>query len=191
MGNTSELKSTSPASVTDDREARFEPWVAILVQTNCERRVAEKLGSVSMETYVAFQEEMHRWSDRIKKVQRIVIPNIVFVRCPKDRFQELKRYTFVRGIMSHPGSKEPALIPDKQMESLRFMLGQSDNPVFLENNIRRLRIGTKVRVLRGIFVGLEGSICQCADGDLHVGIHLDTLGFAHVKINKTDIQEIL
>ncbi len=191
MGNTSELNSTSPASVTDDREARFEPWVAVLVQTNCERRVAEKLGSVSLESYVASQEEMHRWSDRIKKVQRIVIPNIVFVRCPKKRFQELKRFTFVRGIMTNPGSKEPAIIREKEMQSLKFMLGQSDVPVFLENNVRRLKMGSKVRVLRGLFVGLEGVVCQFEDGDLHVGIQLENLGFAHVSISKKDIQEII
>ncbi len=190
MGNILKLISASPASVTDDRVARSDSWVAILVQTNCERRVAEKLGSLLMESYVASQEELHRWSDRFKKVQRIVIPNIVFVRCPKDRFQELKRYTFVRGIMSNPGSKEPALIPDKEIESLKFMLGQSEFPVFLENNIRNLKLGSKIRVLRGLFVGLEGIVYHYNDGDLHVGIQLECLGFAHVHISKSDIQEI-
>jgi len=190
MLNLTETQSSASVNGTDDGVAYEKVWVAALVQTNCERRVAEKLGLFSFDCYIAAQEEMHRWSDRMKKVQRLVIPNIIFVKTTKDRFVELKRFTFVRGLLSHPGNREPAVIPDEQIEKLQFMLGQTDSPVFLENNLRQLKLGGKVRVLRGSFAGLEGTVCRLRDGDLHIGIHLDNLGFAHVNIHKNDIQEI-
>jgi hypothetical protein len=120
------------ANGTDGGGAVENAWVAALVQTNCERQVARKLEPLSFECYVPVQEEIHLWSDRKKKVQRLVIPNIVFVKTPQPRFDELKRLSFVRGLLSHPGEKEPAKIPEVQMEKLRFMLGQTDIPVELE-----------------------------------------------------------
>ncbi len=184
------IDSNPPVTVTDDREARSEVWVAILVQTHCERRVAEQLAGLSFDTFVAQQEELHRWSDRMKKVQRIVIPNIVFVRTCPGRFDELKRYSFVRGIMSNPGVRQPAVIPTNQMEMLRFMLGQSDTPVTLDNTIRQIRLGGNVRVLRGTLRGLEGTVCRYREGDVHVGVNIPILGYAHIRISVNDIEEI-
>ncbi len=190
MNNPSELNKTASVPVTDDRGAYPKVWVAALVQTNCERRVSEKLATALFDNYVASQEELHRWSDRIKKVQRLVIPNIVFVNTSKERFDELKHFTFIRGLLTNPGDKVPAVIPDRQIETLRFMLGQTDEPVILDGNIRQLNLGGKVRVLRGSFRGLEGTVCRFREGDLHVGIHIGILGFAHVRIGLNDIEKI-
>lgn len=110
---------------------------------------------------------------------------------PQPRFDELKRLSFVRGLLSHPGEKEPAKIPEVQMEKLRFMLGQTDVPVELENNVRQLKVGEgKYRVMRGPFRGLEGTIYYMRDGDVRVGVLLQGLGFANVRINKSDIERI-
>jgi len=190
MANNNGENILSPAHVTDEREARSDVWVAILVQTNCERQVASKLEGASFHCYVAMQEEVHRWSDRLKKVQHLLIHNIVFVQSPKERFDELKHFSFVRGLMSNPGSRIPAVIPDEQIHNLQFMLGHADAPVSLESNTRNLKLGSKVRVVRGSFKGMEGNVCYLPDNDLRVGIQVGILGFAHVHINKTDIVEI-
>jgi len=190
MTNISDPRLISTVNVTDDRVAHPNVWVAALVQTNCERSVAAKFDSLSIENYVAAQEEMHRWSDRMKKVQRLVIHNIVFVRTTKERFAELKRYSFVRGLLTNPGQREPAVIPDQQIQTLQYMLGHSDTPVFLDNDSKQLKLGGKVRVIRGSMRGVEGTICRLREGDLHVGIHISSLGFAHVRVNVNDIQKI-
>ena len=140
--------------------------------------------------YVPVQEEIHCWSDRMKKVQRLVIPSIVFVKSEETRFNELRRQSLVRGLLSNPGQGRPALIPDVEIERLRFMLGQSDVPVELEGNVRQMEIGSKVIVMRGVFRGLEGTVSYMRDGTMHVGVLLQGLGYAHVEINKKDIQEI-
>ncbi|MCR5180756.1 MAG: UpxY family transcription antiterminator [Bacteroidaceae bacterium] len=179
----------APVSVTDERVARPSVWVAALVKTHSERRVSEQLESLSFQTLVAQQEEIHQWSDRKKKVQRIVISNIVFVKSPKERFDELKRYTFVRGLLSNPGQRVPAIIPDEQMSTLRYMLGQSDTPVMLDS-ARQFHLGGKVRVVRGSLRGLEGVVCRYREGDVHVGVQIPILGIAHIRIASNDIEEI-
>ncbi|MCR5820082.1 MAG: UpxY family transcription antiterminator [Bacteroidaceae bacterium] len=181
--------SIPPATVTDDCEACPRAWVAALVHTHCERTVAKQLEDLSFESFVAQQEETHRWSDRMKKVQRVVIPNIVFVKSPIKRIDELKRYSFVRGLMSNPGQRQPAFIPESQISTLRFMLGQTDIPVLMDS-APRFRLGSKVRVLRGSLKGLEGTICHYREGEVHVGVHIPLLGIAHIHIATTELENI-
>ena len=191
MHDQPEMTHISPVNGTDDGVAVASVWVAALVHTNCERQVARKLEPLVDECYVPVQEEIRLWSDRKKKIQRTVIPNIVFVRCQPSLFVELKRLSFVRGLLVNPGEKTPALIPDGQIEKLRFMLGQSEVPVELEGDERRAILeGGRFRVVRGPFKGLEGEVLRMRDGDLHVGVRLHGLGFAHVHINKSDIERI-
>ena len=188
--NSIETSVVPPVNGTDDGEAVHGAWVAVMVHTNCERRVADRLEQLSFECYVPVQEEIHRWSDRMKKVQRLVIPSIVFVRSKEARFSELRRQSQVRCLLTNPGETRPAIIPDVQIERLRFMLGQSDVPVELSNNMHQMEMGSKVIVMRGIFRGLEGTVSYMSDGSVHVGVLLQGLGYAHVEINKKDIQEI-
>ena len=102
---------------TNDREAYPKRWVAALVHTNCEKKVSSKLDKLGIENYVAIQTEEHQWSDRKKKVDRIVIPMVVFVRLAKNEEDEFRRLPFIMKFITYPGSKELATpIPDNQIE---------------------------------------------------------------------------
>lgn len=191
MYDHSEVTHVSPANVTDGGVAVASTWVAALVHTNCERQVARQLEPLVDECYVPVQEEIRFWSDRKKKIQRIVIPNIVFVRCLPTLFVELKRLSYVRGLLVNPGEKTPAIISDGEIEKLRFMLGQSDVPVELDGHMRKtFLVGDKFRVVRGLFRGLEGDIYSVHDSEFYVGVLLHGIGFACVHINKSDIERI-
>lgn len=191
MINPLESEKMASVNVTDDREARPKAWVAALVQTNCERTVANKLENLSIECYVAAQEEMHRWSDRMKKVTRVVIPNIVFIHTDPGRFSDVKRLSFIRGLMAHPGMRQPAAIPEEQMQMLKFMLHQSDVPVYLGGaDLQCMSVGERVRVVRGPLKNLEGEICHLSNNELHVGITINELGLAHALVSVNDIEKI-
>ena len=51
---------------------------------NCEKKVAAKLDKMSMANYVPVQQEEYQWSDRKKKIDRVVIPMVVFARLRKN-----------------------------------------------------------------------------------------------------------
>ena len=85
-------------------------------------------------------------------------------------------------------AKPLAVIPDRQIEVLRFMLGQSDVPVTMTE--RSYRKGDRVRVARGKLCGLEGEVVTTDDGQSELVVRIDILGCAKVLISAIDIEPI-
>lgn len=171
-------------------------WYVAIVNNKSERRTAERLDALGYETYVASQEEVRQWRDgRRRKVQRMVIPGLVFIKATEaERRQTLtgnlvKRYLSDRAAQRPQGyNAPPAIIPEAQLERLRFMLGQADTPVQFSD--RPLPPGTRVRVIRGPLRGLEGEIARSASKDNNAILHvrLDYLGCALLDVAREDIE---
>ena len=173
---------------TNDREAHPKFWIAALVQMNCERKSAEKLSKLGISNYVPIQEEIHQWSDRRKKITRVVIPMVVFVRVDEIERNLVRDLSFIYKLITYPGQSQPAIIPDSQISQLQFMVDNSkDQIVFKESS---LCIGDTIKVIRGPLKGLTGSVCQTEDKKLMVAVRLDFLGYACVNIPITDIEQI-
>ena len=173
---------------TNDREAHPKFWIAALVQMNCERKSADKLTKLGISNYAPIQEEIHQWSDRRKKITRVVIPMVVFVRVDEIERNLVRDLSFIYKLITYPGQSQPAIIPDSQISQLQFMVDNSkDQIVFKESS---LCIGDTIRVIRGPLKGLTGSVCQTEDKKLMVAVRLDFLGYACVNIPITDIEQI-
>ena len=184
----SRVDSDPVVSVTTDREAHPERWVAALVQMCTEKKVGDRLTKLGIENYVPTQTEIHQWSDRKKKIERVVIPMVVFVRADEATERTLRMQSFIRKILTYPGQTAAAVIPDEQIERLKFMLKQADSPVELmpEN----LRVGDRVRIVRGALKGLEGELCKSVPEKSMVAIRIDGLGYACVSVSVGDLEII-
>jgi transcription antitermination factor NusG len=179
----------SPANGTDDREARSFRWYAARTQMNCERKAEKEFRNIAKETYLPIQEEIHQWSDRKKKVQRLVIPMIIFVKMHCDDVKNINHAAHVYGFIgSDRHNTQPASIPDKDIETLRYMLGQSTSPVSIEP--LPIILGDKVLINRGNLKGLEGYVMAYSKGSAYICIKLDLLGCAKVSISLSDITKI-
>ena len=164
---------------TNDREAYPKRWVAALVQMNCEKKAATFLNKVGYETYIPTQLEVHQWSDRKKKIDRIVIPMVVFVRLAKNEEDEFRRLPFIMKFITYPGANELATpIPDEQIEKLKFLLHNADAKVSIVEN---LKVGDRVRLVRGPMKGLEGELNYIEENKPIVAIRIDGLGYAYVR----------
>ena len=173
---------------TNDREARPKRWVAALVQMNCEKKVATKLDKLGIENYVAIQTEEHQWSDRKKKINRVVIPMVVFIRLVKDEEDKFRRLSFIIKFITYPGSKELATpIPDEQIDKLKFLLHNADAKVSIVEN---LKVGDRVRLVRGPMKGLEGELSYIEENKPIVAIRIDGLGYACVSVEKINLELI-
>ena len=181
----SELESIVP--VTTDREAHPKRWIAALVQMCTEKKVGERLTKLGVENYVPTQTEIRQWSDRKKKVERVVIPMVVFVRTDEKTERSLRMHSFIRKILTYPGQTAAAVIPDDQIDRLKFMLRQSDSPV--EMMEQHLQVGDKVHIVRGALQGLEGELYKNVDKSM-VAIHIEALGYACVSVSVEDIEKI-
>ena len=178
--------SVSTVNVTDDREAHPKFWVAAIVKIRTEKSTGKKLQSLGIENWVPTQWEVHQWSDRKKKVERVVIPMIVFIRAEKNSIKELAYHSFIHKLVTAPGERTPSIIPDEQIENLRFMLKQSEVQVEMRDHI--FRTGDNVRIIRGPLKGLEGEICNVEPDKSMVAILIDYLGYACISIDKSDLE---
>lgn len=199
--------SFSPAGVADDAvgvEAAAEKpgsqWYIAIVGHRAERACARQLTALGYRSYVASQWEVRTWRNgRRQRVERIVLPARVFVRATEqERLKHIVTLPFINRFVTDParkasaGSKSPvAVIPDRELELFRRMLGQDEVPVFLEESAYNYAAGEKVRVKAGRLAGLEGVVRQAAEGKKRLYISLEILGSAYVEIDKNYLEPIL
>lgn len=149
------------------------------VQSCLEKKTAQRLAAMGIECYLPVQSEIRQWSDRRKRVDRLVIPMMIFVHVtPQERplplsLQAVSRYMVLRG------ESTPAVIPDEQMDRFRFMLDYS--PEAVEMCSAPLAPGDAVKVIKGPLAGLEGELIT-VNGKSKVAVRLDMLGCAHVDV---------
>ncbi len=169
-----------------DREAHPKHWIAVLVQMCTEQKVSAKLNKLGITNYVPTQTEIHQWSDRKKKIERIVIPMVVFVRATIREEEWLRNQSYIHKLLALPGSEEDKKrfatpIPDNQIERLKFLLENAETEVSI---VSSFKVGDFVRVTSGPLKGLEGVVSEADEKSSIVGIQIDGLGYACVKIAK-------
>ena len=171
---------------TNDREAYPKRWIAVLVQVNCEKKTATRLGKVGYEIYIPTQQEVRQWSDRKKKVDRLIMPMVVFVRATVREEEWLRDQSYIHKLLALPGSDEDKKrfatpIPDNQIERLKFLLENAESEVTIVGNFK---VGDSVRVISGPLKGLVGVVSEADEKSSIVGVQIDGLGYACVKIAK-------
>ena len=174
---------------TNGREALSKRWVAVVVKMYSEKKVSEALTAMKIENYLPVQEEIRQWSDRRKKIERVVIPTILFVKTDKETEKRLRMLSFILRVISYPGRYEAAIIPEEQISRLRFMIERAADSVGMAN--AALKVGERVRVLRGPMAGFEGVLCYNNAGDPHIAIHIEALGYASVRIAREDVEKVV
>lgn len=175
--------------VTHGSGACSKRWIAVLVKSNREKKVAILLQKAGYETYIPVQAEEHQWSDRKKRIDRILIPMVVFVRASVTDETWLREQSFIFKLLAFPGSEEykhnlATPIPDEQITALKFLSENAESKITI---INQFCIGDIVRVSSGPLRGLEGVVCEVVDKSIVVGIRIEGLGSACVKIAKNYI----
>lgn len=127
-------------------------WYALHTRPRHEKLVVHRLGERGVETFLPIITEVHRWSDRKKKVQLPLFGCYVFAKFVPNRSERLRvlRVDGVLGLVGSQGEGTP--IPVEQIDSVRMLvegtLPWSSHPF--------LKIGQRVRIRSGALDGLEG-----------------------------------
>lgn len=165
----------------------MKQWHAVYTRLYHEKKTHDNLHAMGIESFVPVQIEMRQWSDRRKKVERVLIPMMVFVHVtPEERAQVLTLSAVSRYIVLR-GEHRPAVIPDYQMDRFRFMLDFSEEAV--ELCAEPLAPGELVKVVKGPLSGLTGELISIG-GKSKVAVRLDMLGCAHVDIPVGFVEKI-
>lgn len=188
MNDSLSCNGGSAVNVTDEREARSKFWIAAYTRPKSEKKAATELAkNPGIGTYAPTQVVTKQWSDRKKKVEVVVIPMVIFAEVSTDEdVLTIKKHPLILKVFALPGRKEPAQIPSKQIEQLKFMLNESEEPVeFVQGNFK---VSDEVKVVRGHLAGLEGVIEKTSVNQTFIIVILNMLGGAKVKIEVSDIQ---
>jgi len=159
-------------------------WYAVYTTVRHEKVVAQQLERRSVEAFLPLYQSLHRWKDRRKLVELALFPGYVFV---KIAIQERIRVLQVPGVVSLVGfnGKFPAL-PEPEITALRSGLR---NNLYAEPH-PYLRIGRRVRVVRGPMAGAEGVLTRKKD-KYRVVISIDVLmRSVAVEIDGADLEAI-
>ena len=157
------------------------------------------LTNLGITNYVASQWEVRTWSNgRKKRVERIVLPARVFIKTTEEeRLRTVVNLPFIYRFVADRARKKDqyscapaAIVPDKEMDEFRRMLGQEDYPVILEESHINYSAGDKVRVIAGKLAGMEGTVVQTGGDKRRLYIYFSILGNAFVEIDKNYLAPI-
>lgn len=185
MTDSHESRGVSPVDGTDDREAHPKFWIALYTRPRSEKKVKDILDRMGVETYLPIQKQMRQWSDRKKLVDVVVIPMTIFVNISKEDLPLIINHQLILRPFTFPGGKDIAKIPVKQIELLKFILGQSDYPVRFDTSV--FHVNDKVRVLRGPLMGLTGEVINYDNHCLELAVSVGIGGTARLTIEKIDV----
>lgn len=144
-----------PSNLQEElREKREKLWYALYVSPRKEKVVRDRLTKEGLEVYLPLRKEMHQWKDRKKMVDMPLIPSYIFLHIQKsDIYKIVRMPDCIRFIYFE---KEPASIPDCQIESMKILLS-SEFEIKVENSIH-LQKGDRVKILEGQFAGACGTV---------------------------------
>lgn len=129
------------------------PWQVLHVRSNFEKRVTAHLAIRSVEHYLPLYRERVRWSDRTVTTERPLFTGYIFARFPPEA-----RITVIStpGVVYTLGDSEGSLVSCAELDNIRMGLASG----LLLRPHPNLNVGTRVRIRRGIFQGVEGIVTE-------------------------------
>lgn len=162
-------------------------WYAVYTRSRHEKQVAAFLARQEIETYLPLRRAWSSRKDRKLTIDVPALPGYLFVRC--TLFAEtralIKRASGVLHLVESAG--RPATIPAIQIESLRTALAHTFNA----EGHPFLKVGDRVRVVRGPMVGVEGYLVRVAEARQRLVIAVDYVNQAlSVEIDGSCVEPV-
>jgi len=127
-------------------------WYAIHIRPKHEKRVASELEQKGILTFLPLVTEIHRWSDRRKKVELPLFSCYLFVNLVASADLRVAVLS-TGGVLGFVGAHhQGAPIPESQIEQIRTLL-ESKVPFSFHPF---LKVGQRVRIRGGCLDGMEG-----------------------------------
>lgn len=139
-------------------------WFAMSATFGRELKAKTFLESRQVECFVPMRYEIVK--DKTQgKVRKLVpaINNLIFVYTTKDRIQSLKAAVEYLQYITKPenGKNIPIIVPEYQMQQFKAVCDTyNENLVYLSPNEINLKKGTPVKIVGGVFDGIEGTFLK-------------------------------
>ena len=129
-------------------------WWAVYTKHQHEKTVAEVLTGKGFDVFLPLHETTRRWKDRQKVLSLPLFPCYVFVRGDSGRRLQVVTTPGIHMILSR--GEQIQVVPEPEIEAIRRAVSGS----YRIEPHPFLRIGERVRVIRGSLEGVEGILIR-------------------------------
>lgn len=136
--------------------ANEKKWHVIYTRSRAEKKVQVELSIKDIENFLPMQKRLRQWKDRKKWVEMPLMSGYCFVNISRKEYDAVLQTVNVVGYVRFEG--KAAIIPEKQIDSLKQMLKQYDFEVNVTSE--NFAPGKKVEVIEGPMIGLRGELVK-------------------------------
>lgn len=145
-------------------------WYIAYTHNRCEKKVNQKARELGLESYLPLQLQVRQWSDRIKKIEVPLFPNYIFLKSDVERIYQFRQIKEIVNLVYF--NKKLATIKASQIDTIKKLLKEKSNII---TEPRLYKIGSKVKIKQGPFVGVEGLLVKKNNQNRFL-IQIETLG---------------
>jgi len=162
----------------------MKKWFAVYTKPRWERKIANRLVEIGLESYCPLNRVERKWSDRRKLVMEPIFRSYVFVRLhPEDLIKPLE----ISGVFHYVcNMKKPEPVRDQEIEAIRRFLSE-----YSSVKLEKIDVGVNdaIEILYGPFMDKTGLVTQVNENKVKVTIH--SLGYTLVAtVSKTGIRKL-
>lgn len=155
-------------------------WFIGRVKHCHEHKVADMLKAMGVEYFLPEQTVRRKWSDRIKKVQVLLLARYIFIRCMNaKRVEILQSIPSLTNFMADHNTRMAAVIRDKDLETFRLMVEYEDKPITIDSAV--FSPGDRVRVICGPLMDHECELVEVSNKKC-IAVGLGILGSARIEL---------
>lgn len=145
-------------------------WYALRVTYGREKKAYDYLVGKHVEAYYPTIKTVKEVDGKRKTVEESRLPNIFFARGTEEVIKSFVydnvnlpflRFYYRYYLLDNARQKEPLIVPDYQMESLKIICAAEEKDVLiLPYNVQKFSTGQKVRIIDGEFKNVEGRVAR-------------------------------
>lgn len=192
---------SEPSSLPTVKRAKSAShWYALRCTYGQEKKAYDYILQHQGTAYYPTIRRMKLVDGKRKSVEESRLPNIFFIYGTEEEAKSFVydnvHLPYLRFYYRHHRAgtvvvKEPLIVPDAQMESLRIICeAEAADIIITSDELSKFSIGRSVRVVDGVFAGVEGRVARYR-GQQRVGIVVDGLLTAITAYVPTGFLEIL
>ena len=177
------LSGTPPKTIK--RKPKDVPhWYALRVTYGREKKAYDYLVGKHVEAYYPTITTIKIVDGKRKSVEESRLPNIFFARGTEE---EIKSFVYDNVNLPHlrfyyrhfhEGTrvvKEPLIVPDYQIESLKIICAsEAEDIILVPSDVHKFKKGQTVRIIDGVFKGVVGKVARY-HGQQRVAVIIDGL----------------
>ena len=173
--------------MTNKTDTNQRNWLVAYTRMHHEKKVRDQLTNMGIHCFLPVRIVERQWSDRIKKVEQVLISMMIFVYVNPEEQRQVLELPSVMRYMVLRGEHTPAQIPNSQMDSFRFMVDNAPDAINFETT--GLQLGQQVRVVKGPLTGLTGKLVNIK-GASNIAIRIDRVGCATVQMDAAMVEMV-